>query len=71
MNPMNMVKIPRLFQKNHPKAADYLTRTFRNGIPAGTVLELQVTKPGRETERVKITVKEEDAALIKELSRIL
>lgn len=74
MNPTAILKVKEVFsvlKRNHPKALDYLGKTFSQGLEPGTELELLVTKPGQNTGRVKVTVSPSDAAAIQELIRAL
>ena len=70
MNPKAMLKfknIPKEFERNHPKVAAYLRDTFRDGVEAGTEIELHITKPGDKTSMAKIKVTEADVSYLNDL----
>ncbi|WP_242842001.1 hypothetical protein [Lachnospira multipara] len=74
-NPMNMMKIKGAltqFSANHPKFVAFLRDTFATGIPADSIIELTVTKPGANPVTTNIKITQSDLELleqIKELSR--
>lgn len=50
MNPasiMKMMKAKNTFTANHPKFVSFLQYAFGSGIPADSVIEITVTKPGQ------------------------
>ena len=56
MNPasiMKMMKAKNTFTANHPKFVSFLQYAFGSGIPADSVIEITVTKPGHSTKRWK------------------
>lgn len=60
MNPAAMMKAMsamNTFKANHPKFMAFLSYVFSSGFPAGTVIEITVTKPGEEpvTSNMKVT----------------
>ena len=72
LNPAALLKIAgarNKFVKNHPKVSAFLGREFRD-IPAGTVLELKVTRPGGETVVTNLRVSEEDLQLVESLREL-
>jgi len=74
-NPMNMLKIKdalNSFRSNHPKFVAFLSNEFATGVPADSIIELTVTKPGKPAVTTNIRVTQSDLELleqIKELSR--
>ena len=53
MNPasiMKMMKAKNTFTANHPKFVSFLQYAFGSGIPADSVIEITVTKPGQEPD---------------------
>lgn len=54
---MKMMGALNTFKGNHPKFISFLTNVFKGGIPADTVIEMTVTKPGEEpiTTNIKVT----------------
>ena len=60
------------FQKNHPKFPRFLQVVGNEGMQAGTVIEISVTKANGENITSNIKLNEEDMELIaamKDLSR--
>ncbi|MCR4788382.1 MAG: hypothetical protein K5888_07340 [Lachnospiraceae bacterium] len=55
------------FKSNHPKFFSFIDAVFKPGIPADTVIEISVTKPGQETVTTNIKVKESDLELFESL----
>ncbi len=67
MNPasiMKMMKAKNTFTANHPKYA------FGSGIPADSVIEITVTKPGQEPVTSNIRVLQSDLELLDSLKDI-
>lgn len=70
MNPGNIMKIMAArsrFEANHPKFFAFCKAVFAQGVEAGTVLELKVTKPGQEPVTTNIKVQPDDLELLNEL----
>lgn len=70
MNPASIMKIMNAknkFTENHPKFVSFLNTVFANGIEAGTVIEMTVTKPGEVPVTTNIRVQESDLELLREL----
>lgn len=55
------------FKSNHPKFISFVTNVFSSGIPADTVIELTVTKPGEDPVTTNIKVKQSDLDLFEGL----
>ncbi len=55
------------FKSNHPKFISFVTDVFKTGIPADTIIELKVTKPGEETVTTNIKIKQSDLDLFNSL----
>lgn len=69
-NPAQMMKLMgaiNTFKSNHPKFVAFLTDMFKTGIPADTVIEITVTKPGEESVTSNIKVKQSDLDLLESL----
>ena len=67
MNPasiMKMMKAKNTFTANHPKFVSFLQYAFGSGIPADSVIEITVTKPGQEPV---IKVQQSDLELLESL----
>lgn len=70
MNPADMMKMMgafNTFKSNHPKFVSFITNIFGSGIPADTVIEITVTKPGEEPVTGNIMVKQSDLDLFDSL----
>lgn len=70
MNPASIMKIMNAknkFTENHPKFVAFLNTVFANGIEAGTVIEMTVTKPGEVPVTTNIRVQQSDLELLEEL----
>ena len=70
MNPASIMKIMNAknkFTENHPKFVAFLNTVFANGIEAGTVIEMTVTKPGDVPVTTNIRVQQSDLELLEEL----
>ena len=73
MNPsaiMKMMNAKNKFTENHPKFVAFLNAVFSNGITEGTVIEITVTKPGREPITTNMKVKQSDLDLMQELQEL-
>lgn len=69
-NPAQMLKLMgaiNTFKSNHPKFVSFLTDMFRTGIPADTVIEITVTKPGQEPVTSNLKVCQSDLELFEGL----
>ena len=67
MNPasiMKMMKAKNTFTANHPKFVSFLQYAFGSGIPADSVIEITVTKPGQEPVTSNIRVLQSDLELL-------
>lgn len=72
-NPMNMLKIKDAlsrFTSNHPKFVAFMSDTFSSGIPADSIIELTVTKPGQNAVTTNIRVTQSDLELLEELKEL-
>ena len=70
MNPASIMKIMNAknkFTENHPKFVAFLNTVFANGIEAGTVIGMTVTKPGEVPVTTNIRVQQSDLELLEEL----
>lgn len=52
------------FTANHPKFVSFLQYAFGSGIPADSVIEITVTKPGQEPVTSNIRVLQSDLELL-------
>ncbi|MBP5197791.1 MAG: hypothetical protein J6033_01935 [Lachnospiraceae bacterium] len=77
INPATMMKLmaaKNTFTANHPKFTPFLKAVFMRGeesVPAGTVIEITVTKPGQAPIATNLKITESDLELmntIKELA---
>lgn len=70
MDPSSMMKVMGAmnnFRANHPKFVSFIANVFKTGIPADTIIELTVTKPGEEPVTTNIKVKQSDLDLFNSL----
>lgn len=73
MNPASIMKImsaKKRFTENHPKFAAFLNAVFTKGIEEGTVIEIQVTRPGESPVTSNIKVQQSDLELLQELREL-
>lgn len=73
MNPQAMMQVMSAvgtFKSNHPKFFTFLQTVLKPGIPADTVIELTVTKPGMEPITTNIKVKQSDLDLFESLKNM-
>ncbi len=73
MNPADMMKAMsafKNFQASHPKAVSFFQVVFGSGIPADTVMELTVTKPGENPMTTNIKVTQQDLELFESLKNM-
>lgn len=74
--PMNPVKLLQLkaawerFKNNHPKFPKFLSTVYRNHLKEGTLIEFKVTSPDGEEISANLRIKEDDMALMQELSSL-
>jgi len=64
---MRMMGAMNTFRSNHPKFVAFIASVFKTGIPADTVIELTVTKPGEEPVTTNIKVRQSDLDLFESL----
>lgn len=73
MNPASIMKImsaKNRFTENHPKFAAFIKTVFAKGIEEGTVIEIQVTRPGESPMTANIKVQQSDLELMRELQEL-
>lgn len=73
MNPALLIKTMKAkkeFEKNHPKFVSFLQYVFSGGIPEDTVIEITVTKPGKEPVTSNFKVLKDDIELLEGLKGI-
>ena len=73
MNPasiMKMMKAKNTFTANHPKFVSFLQYAFGSGIPADSVIEITVTKPGQEPMTTNIKVQQSDLDMVESLKEL-
>ena len=73
MNPESMMKMmnaKKRFTENHPKFVAFFSAVFSGEMEEGTVIELKVTKPGREPVMTNIRVQQSDLELLRELKEL-
>ncbi len=67
---MRMMKARSQFSEAHPKVVAFMNSVFSTGIPAGTVIEISVRKPGEEPVTTNMRVTEEDLELMRDLQNL-
>lgn len=67
---MKMMNAKNRFTQNHPRFTAFLNAAFSGGIEEGTVIEITVTKPGKEAITSNIRVTREDMELIEALKEM-
>ncbi len=73
VNPMALMKLMKMrgeFTARHPKAVAFFRNEILGGVPADTVFEVSVTKPGQAPVTCNIRITEEDLALLEELKSL-
>lgn len=75
MNPAMLMKLmnaKNTFSKNHPKFEAFIKNVVLggNGIPAGTIIELTVTKPGEAPVSTNIRVQQSDLDMVESLKHL-
>ncbi len=73
MNPASIMKImsaKNRFTENNPKFVAFLKAVFAKGIEEGTVIEIQVTRPGEGLVTANIKVQQSDLELMQELREL-
>lgn len=73
INPASLMKIMNAknkFTENHPKFVAFLNAVFANGVEAGTVIEMTVTKPGEAPLTTNIKVQQSDLELLAQLKEL-
>ena len=73
MNPASIMKImsaKNRFTENHPKFAAFIKAVFAKGIEEGTVIEIQVARPGESPMTANIKVQQSDLELMRELQEL-
>ena len=67
---MKIMNAKNKFTENHPKFAAFLNAVFANGVEAGTVIEMTVTKPGEAPVTTNIKVQQSDLELLAQLKEL-
>lgn len=73
MNPASIMKImsaKNRFTENHPKFAAFIKAVFVKGIEEGTIIEIQVTRPGESPVTANIKIQQSDLDLMRELREL-
>ena len=63
---MKLMSARNKFVNAHPKVSAFIGRELQD-IPAGTVIELSITKPGKDPVVTNMRVTEEDLEFIRSL----
>lgn len=67
---MKIMNAKNKFTENHPKFVAFLNAVFANGVEAGTVIEMTVTKPGEAPVTTNIKVQQSDLELLAQLKEL-
>ena len=73
MNPQAMMQVMSAlnqFKANHPKFVAFASNVFGKGIPADTIIEIKVIKPGEEAVTSNFVVKQSDLDLVNGLKNL-
>lgn len=70
MDPSQMFKMMgalNKFKANHPKFISFVSNELSTGIPEDSIIELTITKPGKDPVTTNIKVKKSDLELLDSL----
>ena len=67
MNPFALPGIIKKLETAHPKAASFVRNELMTGLPEGTIIEMTVTKPGREPRTTNVRITQEDLQALNEI----
>lgn len=73
MNPASIIKLMSAkaqFERSHPKFMAFVKKVFSEPVEEGTVVEITVTRPGREPLTANIKVQQSDLELIAQLMEL-
>lgn len=73
MNPaaiMQLLNAKNKFEQSHPKFASFIKNLFTQGIAAGSVIEIQITRPDGSTVTANMRVQESDLELLQGLKNL-
>ncbi len=73
MNPaliMKLMNARKQFEERHPRVLSFMEHELMTEIPDGTILEVSVTKPGRNKVTTNMRVTAEDLQLLKDLQEL-
>ena len=74
MNPailMKLMSAKNTFTNNHPKFVAFLKTVFNNKIEEGTIIEITVQKPEKESLTTNIKIQQSDLELMEELKAMV
>ncbi len=70
MNPFTAMKAKKTLEENHPKAALFVKQVIMSGMPADSVIEISVTKPGESTKTTNVKITQSDLDALNELLKM-
>lgn len=73
MDPSMIFKLMKMkgdFEKNHPKANQFVQSVILTGMPEGTIVEMTVTKPGEEAVTTNIKITQSDLEMVESLKNL-
>ena len=73
VNPAQLMKLmgmKKKFSDTHPKFAAFWNDMLAGGVEAGTILEITVTRPGKEPVTANMKVQPSDLEMIQDLKNM-
>ena len=73
INPGDMMKAAGLFRKfqaDHPKVVAFFQHYIGSGIPADSVIEITVTRPGEQPVTTNFRVLQDDIDMVEALKKL-
>ena len=73
VNPAQLMKLmgmKKKFSDTHPKFAAFWNDMLAGGVEAGTILEITVTRPGKEPVTANMKVQPSDLEMLRDLKNM-
>ncbi len=67
---IRLVNEMKTFGKNHPKMAQFIDQELFEELPVDTIVEVTVTRPGKEPVTGNFKVMKDDGQLLKDLKEL-
>lgn len=74
INPSSVMKVlgeRKTFINNHPEFLGFLLDNFGEETPEGSVITLQIQKPGKEEKKTSISIQNSDGEIMKALGELI